>query len=85
MTTTAAAWDAGYAWLAVLVLVNTVVSLFYYLRWIAPLYARPETPEQHQDDAGTPGHWSRTTAIATAALSLLLGIGSGALWASFSP
>ncbi len=85
LTTTAAAWDAGYAWLAVLVLVNTVVSLFYYLRWIAPLYARPETPEQHQDDAGTPGHWSRTTAIATAALSLLLGIGSGALWASFSP
>ena len=85
LTTTAAAWDAGYAWLAVLVLVNTVVSLFYYLRWIAPLYARPETPEQHQDDVGTPGRWSRTTAIATAALSLLLGIGSGALWASFSP
>ncbi len=85
LTTTAAAWDAGYAWLAVLVLVNTVVSLFYYLRWIAPLYTRPETPEQHQEDAGTPGRWSRTTAIATAALSLLLGIGSGALWASFSP
>lgn len=84
LTTTAAAWDAGYAWLAVLVLVNTVVSLFYYLRWIAPLYTRPETPGQHQDDAGTPGRWSRATAIATAALSLLLGIGAGALWASVS-
>lgn len=28
--------DGGYAWLAVIAAVNTVVSLFYYLRWIAP-------------------------------------------------
>ncbi|MBT2452321.1 NADH-quinone oxidoreductase subunit N [Streptomyces sp. ISL-43] len=31
-----AAFDGGYAWLAVLAAVNTVASLFYYLRWIAP-------------------------------------------------
>lgn len=84
LTTTAAAWDAGYAWLAVLVLVNTVVSLFYYLRWIAPLYNRAEGAVQHEADAGTPARWSRTTAIGTAALSLLLGIGAGALWATVS-
>ena len=77
------AWDAGYAWLAVLVLVNTVVSLFYYLRWIAPLYARQEAAG-HRQDADAPGRWSGTTAIGTAALSLLLGIGAGALWATVS-
>ncbi|MFG1683389.1 NADH-quinone oxidoreductase subunit N [Nonomuraea sp. NPDC049269] len=36
----AAAWDGGYAWLAVVVAVNTVASVFYYLRWIRPLFAR---------------------------------------------
>ncbi|PZU43496.1 MAG: NADH-quinone oxidoreductase subunit N [Arsenicicoccus sp.] len=84
LTTTAAAWDAGYAWLAVLVLVNTVVSLFYYLRWIAPLYTHQEAAGHHQQDAGTEGRWSRSAAIGTAALSLLLGIGAGALWATVS-
>jgi len=49
-----AAIDAGQAWLAVVAVVNTVVSLFYYLRVIAPavleaphdpdLIARPAAP-----------------------------------------
>jgi NADH:ubiquinone oxidoreductase subunit 2 (subunit N) len=30
--------DGGYAWLAVLAVANTVASLFYYLRWLAPLF-----------------------------------------------
>ncbi len=30
--------DGGYAWLAVVAVANTVVSLFYYLRVIAPMY-----------------------------------------------
>lgn len=30
--------DAGYTWLAVVAIVNTVVSLFYYLRVLAPVY-----------------------------------------------
>ncbi|MFE3449946.1 NADH-quinone oxidoreductase subunit N [Nonomuraea sp. NPDC059194] len=33
-----AAWSGGMAWLAVLAVVNTVASLFYYLRWIVPLF-----------------------------------------------
>lgn len=33
-----AAIDAGYTWLAVLAVVNTVISLVYYLRVIAPAY-----------------------------------------------
>ncbi len=32
-----AAWDGGAPWLTGAVLLNSVVSLFYYLRWIAPL------------------------------------------------
>ncbi len=40
-----ATWDAGLPWLAVAVAVNTVVSLFYYLRWIrAALRPSPGTP-----------------------------------------
>ncbi|RFU21744.1 NADH-quinone oxidoreductase subunit N [Geodermatophilus marinus] len=35
----AAAWDGGLAWLVVLAAVNTVASLFYYLRWFAPAFA----------------------------------------------
>jgi NADH-quinone oxidoreductase subunit N len=36
LTLFAAAIDAGYAWLAALAVVNTVVSLFYYLRVLGP-------------------------------------------------
>jgi NADH-quinone oxidoreductase subunit N len=40
-----AAVDGGYGWLAVLAVLNTVASVFYYLRWIAPLSSprRPAT------------------------------------------
>jgi NADH-quinone oxidoreductase subunit N len=35
-----AAWDGRFAWLVVVAAVNTVASLFYYLRWIAPAFRR---------------------------------------------
>lgn len=45
LTIFTAAIDAGYLWLAVLAVVNTVASVFYYLRWIAPVFGdRPATP-----------------------------------------
>src|SRR3546814_13133295 len=37
----AATIDAGYAWLAVVAVINSVVSLVYYLRVIAPAYFEP--------------------------------------------
>jgi NADH-quinone oxidoreductase subunit N len=37
----AAAIDAGQAWLAVVAVINTVISLYYYLRVIAPTVLRP--------------------------------------------
>ncbi|WBB71371.1 proton-conducting transporter membrane subunit [Micromonospora sp. WMMD1128] len=38
LTVFTAAWDGGLAWLVVVAAVNTVASLFYYLRWLAPAY-----------------------------------------------
>ena len=37
----AATVDAGYAWLAVAAVLNTVVSLAYYLRWLASAFWEP--------------------------------------------
>jgi len=30
--------DGGYGWLTALAAANTVASLFYYLRWLAPAF-----------------------------------------------
>ncbi|MET9068584.1 NADH-quinone oxidoreductase subunit N [Streptosporangium sandarakinum] len=68
-----AAWDAGYAWLAVVAAVNTVASVFYYLRWIAPAFRPGEAAVRIR---------SRTAArvaCGAAALSVLLGVASGLL------
>ncbi|MBW3577633.1 MAG: NADH-quinone oxidoreductase subunit N [Actinobacteria bacterium] len=57
--------DAGYGWLAVLAVVNTVASLFYYLRVIGPAYLgeRGERPV-------TLGPWSAAT-VAAATIGLV--------------
>lgn len=80
LTTTTAAWDGGQAWLAVVVFVNTVASLFYYLRWIAPTYRRAEPAGPSLAAGFVPARWSAATAVATAALSIVLGAGAGVLW-----
>ncbi|UUZ44700.1 proton-conducting transporter membrane subunit [Janibacter limosus] len=41
LTTATAAWDGGHSWLALLVMLNSLLSLFYYLRWFGPVFARP--------------------------------------------
>ncbi|MCF6474515.1 NADH-quinone oxidoreductase subunit N [Nonomuraea sp. MG754425] len=64
----AAAWDGGYAWLAVLAAANTVASLFYYLRWIRPVFARQGAPGERRVGA---------VAVIAAAGSVLLGVGAG--------
>ncbi|WP_232835793.1 NADH-quinone oxidoreductase subunit N [Actinocorallia populi] len=67
-----AALDGGYAWLAVVMAVNTVASVFYYLRWVVPLYrARSPFPR-------TPHRTATSLAITAAGLSLALGVASGA-------
>jgi NADH-quinone oxidoreductase subunit N len=43
LTVFTAAIDGGYAWLALVAVANTVISLFYYLRVIAPMYFETTT------------------------------------------
>jgi NADH-quinone oxidoreductase subunit N len=86
LTTASAAWDGGLAWLAVVVMINSVVSLFYYLRWLAPVFTRAE------DDTGDPepptaalrrSPWVATAITGGGLLSVLFGLGAGVLWAAF--
>jgi NADH-quinone oxidoreductase subunit N len=80
LTVATSAWDGHYAWLAVAVLANTVLSLFYYLRWLAQAFGRDEPAERSLPGAFAPLAWSARTAVAAAALSLALGLGSGLVW-----
>ena len=82
LTTATAAWDGGHGWLALVVMLNSVLSLFYYLRWFAPVFARPD-----QHTAGFPGRggaaaWPAVTAGVAAVASLVLGVLAGVLWAA---
>jgi NADH-quinone oxidoreductase subunit N len=67
-----AAFDGGYAWLAVVAAINTVASLFYYLRWIAPTVMGP-APETPHDVSRT----AAAVAYGTAAVSVALGLLGG--------
>jgi len=67
-----AAFDGGYAWLAVLAAANTVASLFYYLRWIVPAVSRGGSSSSADGDRA-----ERVMAYAAAAISLGLGLAGG--------
>ena len=76
LTTLAATWDAGFAWLAIALAVNTVASLFYYLRWIRAAL-RP-APEASGPSSSTPG--PALAAVLASAAAVLLGLGAGPVW-----
>lgn len=67
--------DGGYTWLAVLAAVNTVASLFYYLRWIAPALARRGSPTPPPRESRT----ARSVAYTCALVSLAMGVAAGPL------
>ena len=49
VTVFSAAVDAGLGWLAVVMAVNVVIALFYYLQWTALLFRAPEgEPRRHR-------------------------------------
>jgi NADH-quinone oxidoreductase subunit N len=81
LTVFAAALDGGFGWLVVVGAINTVASLFYYLRWLAPAFSRSgagqAAPPQVRPIA-------LTCAVAAASASVVLGIGSGAVLALLS-
>ena len=64
-----AAIEAGYAWLAVLAAVNTVVSIAYYARVLAPAYF---------GELASPmpvlGRWAAAATLASAAAVIVVGI-----------
>ncbi|MDR6975357.1 NADH-quinone oxidoreductase subunit N [Streptomyces sp. 3330] len=68
VTVFSAAVDAGLGWLAVVMAVNVVIALYYYLQWTALLFRAPEgEPEKHHVPAPL------TAAIAlTAVLGIVL-------------
>lgn len=81
LTIFTATLDAGLGWLFVLAALNTVASLFYYLRWIAPLFRRPLLT---QEEPETAGRWSTGAAYIAAAGSVVLGVLAGPALAAFT-
>jgi NADH-quinone oxidoreductase subunit N len=67
----AATIDADYGWLAVVAVVNTVVSLFYYLRIVAPMVLA--SPPRRVPVLGS---WAGVATGAAAALVVALGVGA---------
>jgi NADH-quinone oxidoreductase subunit N len=78
LTVFTATLDGGYAWLVVVAAVNTVTSLFYYLRWIVGAMRSASTETAPELD-----RWSETTAYVTAAASVVVGPLAGLLLAVF--
>jgi len=69
-----AAIEGGYTWLAVVAVINTVVSLFYYLRVIATLMFTQS--EQNAADLGWP---AAAAMLVTGLAVLVLGLGANGL------
>jgi NADH-quinone oxidoreductase subunit N len=78
-----AAVDGGMAWLTVLAVINSVASLFYYLRWIAPLFA-DVGGDQNTSEPPAARSWAGTTALVAAVVSLAVGVGGGLLSSLFN-
>ncbi|MEU5215499.1 NADH-quinone oxidoreductase subunit N [Streptomyces sp. NPDC020807] len=71
VTVFSAAVDAGLGWLAVVMGLNVVIALYYYLRWTALLFRTPEGPE------GAPATRAyRATAPVTLAIALTAAAGA---------
>lgn len=74
----AVAIEAGYTWLAVLAVVNTVWSIFYYARVLAPMYFAPLP-----GPVAVLGRWSRTATLACAGGVIATGIVAEPLMRAF--
>lgn len=79
VTVFSAAVDAGLGWLAVVMAVNVVIALYYYLQWTAVLFRAPEEPEAAAAPAGTAGTTPTLRVAAptslTAAIALTAAVG----------
>lgn len=82
LSTFAAAWDGDLAWLVVLAALNSVASLFYYLRWLAPVFRSPGRTGRQPATPAAQQRWSAATAVTAGAGVLALGIAAPLLWAA---
>lgn len=80
LATATAVWDGGHGWLALLVMINSLLSLFYYLRWFGPVFARPVPDSPPAPSLAGLAIWPAATAGVAATASLALGIFAGSLW-----
>ena len=71
--------EAGYAWLAVLAVVNTVVSIFYYARVLGPAYFGPLA-----GPVPVLGHWALVATLAFAAALIVFGIAAEPFYYAFT-
>lgn len=71
-----AAIDGGLGWLAGLAVVNTVASLFYYLRWLAPTFLSAPA-DGEADRLRSAGRWPWVGAYSAGAASVALGVAGG--------
>lgn len=69
-----AAFDGGYAWLAVVAAVNTVASLFYYLRWIGPAFRTPGAAREPRATSRPAAVVAHAAAIGSVVLGVLGGV-----------
>ncbi|MBD2761878.1 NADH-quinone oxidoreductase subunit N [Kocuria sp. cx-116] len=84
LTTATAAWDGGYGWLAAVVMLNSVLSLFYYLRWLGPVFTRRDEHAAGFPERGGAAAWPAASAGVGAVASLALGVFAGPLWTVFT-
>lgn len=89
LTVSVAAWQGGMAWLVVVLLVNTLLSLGYYLPWFAAAFRKAAPADGSPDPSGSaennpeescPRRWSSGVAIGAAAVSVGLGLAAGIVW-----
>ena len=62
------------------VVLNTLVSLFFYLRSIIPAYRPVEPLERSAGGGFAPPPWAAGAAVPAGAASLALGLAVGAAW-----
>jgi NADH-quinone oxidoreductase subunit N len=76
-----AAVKAGYVWLAVIAVLNSVVSVYYYLRLVVVMYMQPPPEEARASSATLSRGWSYAFAALLMAVigTLNLGIFPGAV------
>ncbi|MET3808406.1 NADH-quinone oxidoreductase subunit N [Nakamurella sp. UYEF19] len=75
LTVFTAGWQGGYAWLVLLAVLNSVASLFYYLRWIGPAFTSDRTDPNPGTSKKPP--ITAPAPIVGAAAVLVLGLAAG--------